>query len=182
MHFGAAVNASIRYDAADFWRLSRAFAKLPQEIRATVASRAMRRVADMGRTQVVKRLVERIDVPSGIVRERTSAFERAGEAVIAVRSSWIPLYKLGARQTRSGVTVMMRGSYRSAFIAKMGSGHVGVFRRDGKARLPISELFGPNPANDVATSPDVYRELVTQVAETHVLPRMLHELARALPR
>lgn len=174
--------ALIRYDAADFWRLSREFARLPHEIKAIVTTRAMRRVADMGRTQVVRRLVERIDVPAGVVRSRTHAQEIGGQAIVSIRSKWIALHELGARQTRTGVTVRLRGSYRSAFIARMGSGHAGVFRRDGKARLPISELFGPNPANDVATSPDVYQQLIDQVAETHVLPRLLHEMGQALPR
>lgn len=174
--------ALIRYDAGDFWRLSREFAQLPSEIRAIVTTRAMRRVADMGRTQIVRRIAERIDVGANVVRARTHAQELGGQAIVSVRSKWIPLSELGARQTRAGVSVRLRGSYRSAFMARMGSGHAGVFRRDGKARLPISELFGPNPANDVATSPDIYQQLIDRVAETHVLPRLLHELGQALPR
>jgi hypothetical protein len=34
---------------------------------------------------------------------------------------------------------------KGAFVATMKSGHVGIFRREGKARLPIKELRGSRP-------------------------------------
>lgn len=171
----------IRYDASDFWRLSKAFERLPADIKYKVVARAMARVGDMGRTRIVKRIAERVDLPPGIVRERTNAYTSSGEALIRVRSDWISLYKLGARQTRSGVTVRARGSYKSAFIATMNGG-TAVFKREGSSRFPVEALYGPNPANDVATSPDVYQTELTDVAERYVMPRMLHELARILPK
>jgi hypothetical protein len=176
------MSAQIIFGAEDFFRLSKQFERLPEKIKTSVTAKAMRRVAQMGATQVVKRAAERINIPQKFVRERTSAFQRQNEGVIYVRSDWIELYKLGARQTRTGVTVRARGSYQSAFIAKMKSGHVGVFMREGSARLPIQQLHGPNPANDINTSPDIYTDLMVQVAEHHVMPRLLHELGRALPR
>lgn len=136
----------------------------------------------MGVTRVVKRLAERVDVPQKMVRERTTAYQAGGEARVHVRSDWIPLYDIGARQTASGVMVKTRGSYRHAFIAGMKSGHVGVFRRTTSRRLPIREQFGPNPANDIVSSPDVYEQLLVDVATTHVMPRMPHELGRILPK
>lgn len=33
-----------------------------------------------------------------------------------------------------------------SFIARVRSGHMGVFKRQGKSRLPIAELFGPSVA------------------------------------
>lgn len=49
------------------------------------------------------------------------------------------IYAGSARQTRSGVTA--RGlSYTGAFLATMPStGHLGIFKRRGSARLPIDE-------------------------------------------
>ena len=173
----------VHYDSTDFFELSHAFARLPETIRQRVRIRAMGRIARTGRTRVVRRIAERVSIPQKFVRERTSAYAGPGgaEAVIKVRSDWIPLHKFGARQTRTGVTVRARGSYRHAFIATMQSGHAGVFMRTGSRRLPIQELFGPNPANDVNTSPEVYEELLAEIAERDVLPRILHELDRALP-
>jgi len=56
----------------------------------------------------------------------------------------------GVRQTKKGVTVRLRKDkprllFRRAFIRTVGSGHKGVFRRKGKARLPIKELHGTGP-------------------------------------
>lgn len=173
--------AVLAYDASAFWRLSNAFARLPAELKAKVAARAMARVAQMGATQVVRLAADRVDLPPGLVREKTKAFQREGEAVVVVRSDWISLYRIGARQTRTGVTVRARGSYRHAFIATMRSGHSGVMRRDTMSSLPITELYGPNPAHDITRNPDDYQALIGRVAEQHVLPRLLHELSRALP-
>jgi hypothetical protein len=44
-------------------------------------------------------------------------------------------YRIGARG---------RQRLDTAFIARMRSGHTGVFRRTGDTRLPIVELFGPS--------------------------------------
>lgn len=50
---------------------------------------------------------------------------------------------------KGGVKVMVRRKsrkmIRTAFVAKMFSGHVGVFQRTDKKGLPIKELFGPSP-------------------------------------
>lgn len=178
---GQGALVDIRYDASDFWRLSRAFERLPDDIKHKVATRAMGRVGDMGRTRVVRRIAERIKIAQAFVRGATSAWTGADGATIRVSSKWISLYRLGARQTRSGVTVRGRGSYRSAFIATMNGG-TAVFKREGASRFPVKALYGPNPANDVRSSPDEYQKLVEDIARQYVLPRMLHELGRILPK
>lgn len=59
----------------------------------------------------------------------------------------------GVRQTKRGVSVAVnKGGGRTliegAFIATVGSGgHRGVFRRGGRARLPIKELLGSRPVD-----------------------------------
>jgi hypothetical protein len=57
----------------------------------------------------------------------------------------IPLVEYPHRQTARGVSVAVnqgrRKLVKSAFEATMKSGHVGVFLRRGKGRLPIDELF-----------------------------------------
>ena len=73
-------------------------------------------------------------------------------AIIDITGAHITLADMGARQTRKGVSVRQlkaggREVLKSAFIATMRSGHVGVFRRTGKAKLPIKELYGPSPIN-----------------------------------
>lgn len=57
----------------------------------------------------------------------------------------IPIADFPHRQTAQGVSVAINASSRklikSAFVATLKSGHEGVFRRRGAARLPIDELF-----------------------------------------
>lgn len=171
-------------DASEYLALSRAIRKLPGEIRAKAFARAGGRVLQMARTAYVRRAAPRLDLPQKVIRERTTARFNAGgnTADVIVRSNWIPLYKLGATQTSKGVRVRLRGSYRHAFIARMNSGHVGVMMRTGAARLPIRELFGPNPAHDITNNDAVYLAVLAEVMDQHMAPRVLHEIDRLLPR
>lgn len=171
-------------DASDFERLARCIARLPAEIRDKAASRALRRVTDMARTRIVKRSAQHVRLPVSVIRGLTASRMNFGRDAteVVMRSNWIALAKLGARQTATGVTVRSRGSYKHAFIATVGSGHEGVFEREGKARLPINELFGPNPAHAAIKSPNVYVEVLADVMEHNLMPRYLHEVENLLPR
>lgn len=72
---------------------------------------------------------------------------------VSVTGHRIPLFRFGARELGTkkkprGVTyrISRTGSRRHvrAFIARMRSGHVGVFMRMKKPRFPINEYFGPS--------------------------------------
>lgn len=62
-----------------------------------------------------------------------------------VSGQLVPVVEFPHRQNRKGVVVSInvgqRKLIRSAFVARMKSGHVGVFRRRGDERLPIDEAF-----------------------------------------
>jgi hypothetical protein len=62
-----------------------------------------------------------------------------------VKNVATPVSDYPYRQVRAGVSVGInkgsRGLIQSAFVATMKSGHTGVFRRVGRGRLPIKELF-----------------------------------------
>ncbi len=177
-------------DASEFLHLSRAIARLPEEIKTKAMARAMRRVTSMARTRLVKRQAPRLKLPQSVIRSLTTAHFNAGGNTqeLIVRSGWMPLYKLGATQTAKGVRVRLRGSYRHAFLATMASGHRGVFRRQpgtrmtGKNKEQIRELFGPNPAHEITNNEEVYVALVADVVREVLLPRFLHELCRILPK
>ena len=173
----------VLFDASDFDVLGKDFLRLPGEIKAKAFARAMSRMRDMARTRIVERSAERTDLTRKMVRERTTAYFNAGGNTIEVveKSGWIGLYKLGATQTRLGVRVRLRGSYRHAFIAQTKSGHKGVFIRTGKERLPIRELYGPNPAHDVTNNPEEFTKVLAELIEERLLPRVIHELDRLLP-
>ncbi|KEQ05740.1 phage tail protein [Pseudorhizobium pelagicum] len=178
------MTTEVRFDASELEALGRAIAGLPGSIKTKAMARAMRRMRDMARTRVVKRTAERVDLPQSQVRKITTAHFNAGGNTIEIieKSGWIRLHDLGATQTKKGVRVRGRGSYRSAFIAQMKSGHRGVMKRTGAGRLPIRELFGPNPAHDVTNNPEVYIKVLAELIESQLAPRVLHELDRLLPR
>jgi hypothetical protein len=66
----------------------------------------------------------------------------------------IPLIEFPVSQTAKGVSTHAWGKpqiIQHAFIATMKSGHRGVYRRVGKARLPIRQLWGPTISKTFAT-------------------------------
>jgi hypothetical protein len=65
-----------------------------------------------------------------------------------------------------------RGRVADAFVATMPTGHRGIYRRAGKSRLPIFELYGPSIGHVF----DKYREqTIDQMRETFDA-RLAHEL------
>lgn len=103
-----------------------------------------------------------------------------------VPASRFPHLDTRHRRTRNGVLVRFGsgGTQRltSAFVARMKSGHEGVFRRTGKKRLPIEEVFSSRlPASygpEVMTTlgDKTYRKLET--AYRRGLDRELAKLRR----
>ena len=175
------MSVQLRFDASEIDQLGRAFARLPTDIKIKAFNRAMGHMRDMARTRIVKASADRTDLPVGIVRARTKARFNSGSAEIEVieRSGWIPLSMLNPKQTSKGVYVRGRGGIDHAFIVKSGRG--GVMIREGKPRLPITELFGPNPAHDVINNPSDFEKILVDLIEDHLMPRVLHELTRLLP-
>lgn len=68
---------------------------------------------------------------------------------------------------------------RHAFIAKLDSGHVGVFKRVGTKRLPIDEKFGPSIPRVAESNAALRNSLKTDVSDV-LLRRLNHELGRAM--
>jgi len=73
------------------------------------------------------------------------------EWALNVSGDPVPLVAYPHRQTRQGVSVEVNRGKRTlvkgAFVATMANGHEGIFRRRGKARLPIEELRGSRPVD-----------------------------------
>lgn len=173
----------LHVDAAEFDRLGRAFARLPMELRAKAFARTMRRVNSMVRTRVVKRSSQRIKLPQKHIRAVYTMLNTGSDTLEhVVRSGWVPLIKLGAKQNTRGVSVRGRGTIAGGFIATMKSGHEGAFKRKTSRRTPIQELFGPNPASDIGNHPDVFAQVLAEVGNSHIAPRLLHETLRLLPK
>jgi len=135
------------------------------EIKATV--RALNKTAEQARTEasVQVRTAGFNIKASAIKKSFTIQKASAGRLLVVLKSTGAPigLINYGARQTKSGVSVQVKGArtiLRHAFIRTMGNGHKGVYERVGAARtkgakqmvngrmvranLPVRELFGPS--------------------------------------
>lgn len=122
---------------------------------AKAAIRAMNRGINSARTLMVRELARETGLKSGTVREAVPVREATAsrlEARLAASLKRIPLVDFNARgplpsRGRGRLTYRIgprRNRVPSAFLAVMKSGHKGVFKRKGKGRLPIQELFGPS--------------------------------------
>ena len=117
----------------------------------------------------------------GVVRKhitisRATRFKQS--ALVTFSNARIPLINLTARQTRAGVTYSGgegRKLMKGAFIQTMPSGHVGVFKRRGAARLPITEQFVKSVAVTFAETTEAIDSATTYAAAT-----LSTEISRAL--
>jgi len=125
------------------------FAGLARRIpNATVA--ALNRVAASARASAAKTVGADLGIKQSAVRAAVvvnKASVSTMESQVIAKGKRIPLIDLGARQVGRGITYK-RGAGRKlipgAFIGRMKSGHRGAFKRLGRKRLPIYELFGPS--------------------------------------
>ena len=169
--------ASVHLDLSEF-RVRIAALKRPH---APVV-RAMNKSIASGRTAFVRGVAGDIGLKASDVREFVIVREATAQnlaATIYASANRIPLFKFGAKGPvpslgkGGGVTARLKGGagrYPRAFIATLGSGHVGVFQRLGRARLPIAQLHGPS----IWKASDKFVEAAA--ARTH------EQLAKNLPR
>jgi hypothetical protein len=118
--------------------------------------RALKRGTKSARTLGARVVAKDMGLKVGDVREKIRLEEPTVQTLSGeLRASLkrVPVIKFGAKQTRRGVRRRGKGGVISgAFIAKMPTGHVGVFtRKAGASRrspegaeLPIQQLYGPS--------------------------------------
>jgi len=90
-----------------------------------------------------------------------------------------------ARARRRGVSYKSakggRTRIKDAFVARMGSGHVGVFKRVGPDRTPMVEPKGPSSAEVLKDAPGVQARAETEIA-THLRNELGNQVDRMLRR
>ena len=170
------MSAIVTVDASDFTRMVRLFDRLPEEIRLKAFARVMRRMEKMSRTQLVRDVSDHTSAPQKHIRPAMHVSAGVDDVEARLRTRWLSFANLGARATRSGVSLRRRGSIRGAFFATMSNGHRNAFIRAGKARTPIQGLYGPNPAHAVANNEPHYTRVLRATLETHGLPRLMQEI------
>jgi hypothetical protein len=149
-----------------------------------VVPRALNHVGDIARTQVKRELAKQTGLTVTAVDKsmrtvRAIPARHSYELVATGRP--IPLRDFAARQTRGGVSARPWGKRRvfpGTFVVRALGGH--VFRRVGRARLPILKLWGPSLPRELLRGkvPDVFE----QVVRDRLPDRLIHEFEQALRR
>jgi len=120
------------------------FRALPKQV-DRAEKRAVRKATRFLAAEVRRELAKAHGIPQKVLRQRKRIALKPNRGQVWVGTLPIAASHLGTpRQTRSGARVGRR-RYDKAFVARMRSGHVGVFRRKGKSRLPIEEVREPLP-------------------------------------
>lgn len=109
------------------------------------------------RSEAKKRIRARKRIKSTYITRALSLGRPTGSDVssfawsLNVSGQPVPLTAYPFRQTKQGVSVEVNRGKRTlvkgAFVATMASGHRGIFKRRGTARLPIKELMGSRPVD-----------------------------------
>ena len=128
-------------------------------------------------TQLRRSLAQQSSIPRGAVNAATR-FQSATRGTMATVTSGtgrhLPLSFFGAKQFSYGVRAKIWGraqTFRSAFVVKRYGG--GVFKRTGKARFPIEQLWGPSVPKEMLRD-----EAHAAWQEQH--PRILSESSRLI--
>ena len=137
---------------------------LPQNLTDKAMVRALNRTAITVRAEASRRIRERYNLKSRVLKDQIrirNATRAELRAVVQASGRPIPLVEFDARRGASGATVRVsrtRKTVSHAFIPTMKSGHRGVFLRvekgsrqyrntrvrKGGSDLPVAELFGPS--------------------------------------
>lgn len=165
----------------------------------SVLFNVVNRVASNIRKNISKEVLKKYGIKSADVKKSiTTKRASTSDSTCFVRTSGstIPLYKFRAKPkdaiSTKGMKIKKRPkvkakvlkssslkTIKSAFIAKMGSGHAGVFRRKEKSRK-IKELHGPSVPQMVSNE-----EVINSIfkdAEITYNKRIKHEINRILGR
>ena len=142
------MNINIRTNFPD---VAAALARLEQSIASQVLARALNKAVEQARTQMSRQIRSEFNLTAGYVRERLRikrAFAKGGQFSLSAeliggdgRRRSANVIAFNARQLPGGVSVVIRKGNRKtikgSFIGNKGRT---VFKRVGKARLPIQPV------------------------------------------
>ncbi len=128
-------------------------------------------------TQLRRSLAQQSSIPRGAIIAATrfqSATRNTMATVTSGSGRHLPLSFFGAKQFSYGVRAKIWGraqTFRSAFVVERYGG--GVFKRTGKARFPIEQLWGPSVPKEMLRD-----EAYSAWTDQH--PRVLTEASRLI--
>lgn len=157
-----------------------------------VLTNAINRAAEGARTDAVAQAKTEYTITAGRVREtiqinKASTSNLSAMVISRGRPRALSYYKIRPgkvtkRRPAEGVFAQVKrsggGTIAKSFVAKMASGHIGVFNRTGSYRFPIVQRYGPSVAQMLeSTSVSQY---VEAGASRRLGERLDHEINRIL--
>jgi hypothetical protein len=145
-----------------------------------IVALALSDTAKSAKSKAAGVIAKRTGLKAAVVKTRIYYSRVAdGEYEVAVKSSKRPiaLIEFPHMQTATGISTRAWGKIqliRHAFVATMKNGHTGIYRRVGKARLPIEQLWGPTIGGTFAV-----KEVQAVIAKT-MRDRLQKSLARRM--
>jgi hypothetical protein len=135
---------SVEIDARDINRVIRELRATDMQVKRALNS-TLRKMASWVKTRSIRGLSSELQIQQKIIRRRLRTIKAkktpGGGAEVKVWYGLDPigLIYLGAKQNKQGVRAAGGRQVKGAFIAKMRGGGRNVFKRKGKARLPIEK-------------------------------------------
>jgi hypothetical protein len=200
---------TIRVDVRGAIEAARDFEQLREQIRRRIVIAALHRAGVAMKTEARRIITDELALDKRSIEEVLAVWKPSisrPSVKLNVHHLAIPLYRFKAKQVKKGVSVSVtkaggRKVAKGKFVARMKSGHAGVFERTGPhdpkklhrvkrgrnagkryfAALPIDEKFGPEPYQVIVNQDgamDRIRERGIAVFEE----RFAHELDRVLER
>ena len=161
---------------------------VPNGAERAMTSAANRAIAK-AKTEAFKGVTQEYKIKKGVISEYTkdsikNATTSGLCATLIFAGKQIPLYKYSLTKPKHpGKGKVFAGqktarAFEEAFIAKMSSGHIGIFQRTGKARKPIEQKMGSSMRSMVSNA--VVMEQVYKEAQETFDTRIEHEIERLL--
>lgn len=181
-------NFKITIDSGDIGRLARKLEGLKKGLSGQVIARGLERTAQQAKTAASTQIREVYNIKKGALDRRFQVIvnKKAGMAMLRARSlktSRIPLIRFDAKRLVKGVSFEMtrgkRVTLKHAFIAKMNSGHTGIYQREMGSRK-IKEVVGidvPQMFGGAKVMPVVAKRIEQQLEKN-----IVHELTFAIQR
>lgn len=172
-----------RWSGDGIVRLIPAMDLLSSDKAHTVYRRALNHTGNKTFTGVKRVLAKQVGVTQttivkrGALRKRPANFSSL-EFRISSSGEYMPLKDFKPNQQKKGVKASPWGKRRlfeSTFIVDKLGGH--VWKRVGKARLPIEKLYGPSIPKEMVK--DASQKEFYRIVSTSLRPRVEHELRRA---
>jgi len=185
--------STVYFDQVGEYHLDRAaklLAGIPGGVYRAVGS-AVKRAAQHGLTVGMKIVSEDYAIGQDNLKQYTRHINtivrddgRSYEVTFGYRGNVIPLIRFDTAMSKNGrVTArVLRSNTKKtldhAFTARMNS-HYGIFEREGTARLPVKELFGPSAVQAFYASEETTDKMEEAVMKTYE-ERIDHEITRVL--